>query len=62
MRSPFWGVDWNLVGRQTLDHIPESERDAFINWISDDPAILHIYEDTLGAGVVPLWMVSTTWR
>ena len=59
MRSPIdCLVDWDAVGRQTLAQIPESERNVFVNWISDDPTILKLYEDTLGEGVVPLWFVS----
>ena len=59
MRSPLdCLVDWDAVGRQTLAQIPESERNVFVNWISDDPTILKLYEDTLGEDVVPLWFVS----
>ena len=62
MRSPyeFFDTDWNAVANRTVAQIPESERSAFINWISDNPEILRVYEDTLGEGVVPLWSESST--
>ena len=62
MRSPyeFFDTDWNAVANRTVAQIPESERSAFINWISDDIAILRIYEDTFGEGAIPLWATSLT--
>lgn len=54
----FLRTDWHAVGRRTLDKLPLHERDAFVKWLSDDAAMLALYERSRGTQALEVWEVS----
>lgn len=54
-----WFKDWNAIGRATLAQLPKPEQRPFIDWLTNNPQFLDVYEKSPGEAL-RRWKDSAT--